>query len=149
MPEKPDLRRKPHILFLGHTNTARTLVAEAYARQRMPDLVEVRSAGLQAGKAQPRVMTVLREEDLESHALEAKALDRDLVAWADMIITLCTDPAKLPLPAAESFVCKNWPMDPPSRFATDGDDLEPFRRMRDDVKRRVRLLANSMRLMQR
>ncbi|MGM0677879.1 low molecular weight phosphatase family protein [Ectothiorhodospira marina] len=149
MPEKPDLRRKPHILFLGHTNTARTLVAEAYARQLMPDLVEVRSAGLQAGKAQPRVLTVLREEDLESHALEAKALDRDLVAWADMIITLCTDPARLPLPAAESFVCKNWPMDPPSRFATDGNDLEPFRRMRDDVKRRVRLLANSMRLMQR
>ncbi|TVQ71372.1 MAG: arsenate reductase ArsC [Chromatiaceae bacterium] len=149
MPEKPDLRRKPHILFLGHTNTARTLVAEAYARQLMPDLVEARSAGLQAGKAQPRALAVLREEEMESPALQAKALDRDLLEWADMVITLCTDPAKLPLPAAESFICKNWPMDPPTRFAADGDDLEPFRRMRDDVKRRVRLLANSMRLMQR
>lgn len=143
------LRRKPRVLFLGPTNSARTQIAEAYGRVLLEDLVEVRSAGMEAGDIDPRTRQALETDGIDTNGLQAKALDQRLLDWADLVITLCADTQRLQFREQESFVHKNWPLDDPLRQARDRDDVAPFLQARDDIKRRVRQFSNSIRLMNR
>ncbi|WP_412851890.1 low molecular weight phosphatase family protein [Ectothiorhodospira shaposhnikovii] len=149
MTHTPNLRRKPHILFLGPTNTARTLMAEAYARAFLADLAEIRSVGMRAGDPDHRTLTVLQEDGTDTSALAPRDLDAAVLEWADLIVTLTPDPARLPSPRGDSFISKNWPLDAPETSADEARTLESYRQCREEIKRRVRQLANSIRLMQR
>ncbi|MCG5501111.1 low molecular weight phosphatase family protein [Ectothiorhodospira lacustris] len=149
MTNASNLRRKPHILFLGPTNTARTLMAEACARAYLADLAEVRSVGMRAGDPDDRTLAVLEEDGTDTSALRPRDLDAAVLEWADLIVTLTPDPTRLPAPRGDSFISKNWPLDDPRMQGDNGPDLDAYRRCREEIKRRVRQLANSIRLMQR
>ncbi|WP_200175740.1 low molecular weight phosphatase family protein [Ectothiorhodospira shaposhnikovii] len=149
MTYKPNLRRKPQILFLGPTNTARTLMAEAYGREYLADLAKVRSVGMRAGNQDERTLAVLREDGIDTSSLKPKDLDAEVLEWADLIVTLTQNPSTLPAPRGDSFISKNWPMEIPKEPSGMEQDLETHRRCREEIKRRIRQLANSIRLMQR
>ena len=146
---KANLRRKPHVLFLGPTNAARTQIAEAYGRDLLADLVEVRSAGMAAGDLDPRARQVLETDGIDTNGLYAKLVDPNLLDWADLVVTLCADTHRLQLKEQESFVHKNWAMEDPARRSRNPEDLAPYLQARDDIKRRVRQFSNSIRLMHR
>ena len=146
---KASLRRKPHVLFMGPTNSARTQMAEAYGRDLLADLVEVRSAGMAASDLDPRTHKVLQTDGIDTNGLYAKLVDPKLLDWADLVITLCADTHRLKLQEQESFVHKNWSMEDPARLAKGPEDLAPYLQARDDIKRRIRQFSNSIRLMQR
>lgn len=148
-PGKANLRRKPRVLFVGPTNAARTQIAEAYGRQLLADLVEVKSAGLEAQDLDPRTRQVLEKDGIDTSGLHAKALDQELLDWADLLVTLCTDTQHVELPRQDSFVHKNWPVENPARLARGADDLAPYLQARDDIQRRIRQFSNSIRLMHR
>ncbi len=146
---KPDLRRRPRLLFVDPTNGARTQMAEAYGRQMLSDRIEVRSAGVIPRDVDPRARQALEADGVDAHGLYAKVLDQDLLDWADLVVTLSTDAGDVTLREQDSFVRKHWPMDDPARLARDGEDMAPYIKTRDDIKRRVRQFANSIRLMNR
>jgi arsenate reductase (thioredoxin) len=146
---KPDLRRRPRLLFVDPTNGARTQMAEAYGRMILADQVEVRSAGLAPLDMDPRTRQVLETDGVDTNGLHPKILDQVLLDWADLVVTLCTDARDIKLPEQDSFVHKNWPMDDPGRLARNGEDVAPYLKARDDIKRRIRQFSNSIRLMSR
>jgi arsenate reductase (thioredoxin) len=144
---QPDLRRKPHVLFLGPTNAARTQMAEAYARIMLKDLVEVRSAGMEASELDQRTRAALDSDGVDCSGLYAKELDQRLLDWADVIITLCADTQRLKMRPQDSYVHKNWSVQDPARVARGPDDIGPFHEAMENIKRRIRQYSNSIRLM--
>lgn len=148
-PAKPDLKRKPHVLFVGQTNSARTQMAEAFGRQLLEDLVEVQSAGMEAGTLDPRTRQVLEKNGFDPAGFRPKALDQSLLDWADLVVTLCADAQQVTLQVQNSFVHKNWPVEDPALLASGPNDISPYMQACDDIKRRVRQFSNSIRLMHR
>jgi len=146
---KANLRRKPHLLFVSQTTSGRIPMVEAYGTQLLKDLVEVRTAGMDESAMDPRTLEVLKQDGLDAASLKARRLDKELLDWADLIITLCADAQRINLPQQDSFVHKNWPIDSPVRLASNTQDSKPFVRARDEIKRRVKQLSTSMRLMYR
>lgn len=146
---KANLRRKPHILFVSQTTSGRVPMVEAYGTQLLKDLVEVRAAGMEESAVDPRTREALQQDGLNAGSLGTRRLDKEMLDWADLIITLCADAQRITLPDQDSFVHKNWPIDSPVRQASDPQDSKPFVRTRDEIKRRVKQLSTSMRLMYR
>ncbi|MFN2348458.1 MAG: low molecular weight phosphatase family protein [Thioalkalivibrio sp.] len=146
---KANLRRKPHLLFVSQTTSGRTPMVEVYGTQLLKDLVEVRAAGMDESAMDPRTREVLKQDGLDATNFKARRLDKELLDWADLIITLCVDVQRIKLPQQDSFVHKNWPIDSPVRLASDAQDIKPFVHTRDEIKRRLKQLSTSMRLMYR
>ncbi|CAJ1000913.1 MULTISPECIES: low molecular weight protein arginine phosphatase [Bacillales] len=79
------------ILFVCTGNTCRSPMAEALFKAKATDgQWEVRSAGVAAFDGQPaslHAMQVLAERGID-HDHQARRLNDDLVAWADLILTM-------------------------------------------------------------
>ncbi|MEI7025731.1 low molecular weight protein arginine phosphatase [Paenibacillus sp. y28] len=81
------------ILFVCTGNTCRSPLAEAMMRKLASDYqitLEVRSAGVAAvsgGPASRHSQTVMKERGLPSEH-QSQALSRELVEWADMVLTM-------------------------------------------------------------
>ncbi|GGN93393.1 low molecular weight protein arginine phosphatase [Saccharibacillus kuerlensis] len=81
------------ILFVCTGNTCRSPMAEALLRRMAQERgvrVEVRSAGVSASQGVPisrQAEAVLRDQNI-SDRITSSPLDRELVEWADLILTL-------------------------------------------------------------
>lgn len=146
---KANLRRKPHILFVSQTTSARAPMAEAYGARLLGDVVEVHAAGMDISSLDPRTQEALKQDGLKTDGLASQRLDEALLEWADLVVTLCADVQRIRLPERDSFVHKNWPIDSPVRQSAGSEDSKPFLRTRDEIKRRVNQLATSIKLMNR
>lgn len=83
------------ILFVCSGNTCRSPLAEALARKAAreegPDGLEVRSAGTSALFGEPAsdgARRVARRHGLDLEGHSSTPLDEDLVAWADLVLTM-------------------------------------------------------------
>lgn len=84
-----------NLLFVCTGNTCRSPLAEAITRRALADRgwthVAVRSAGVAAGEygqASPEAITVAAEHGLDLSAHRSQPLDPELIAWADLILTM-------------------------------------------------------------
>ena len=146
---KPSYRRKPRLLIIGPTNGGRTQMAEAYVRNMVGERLDVQSAGMSSGSLDPRVHKVMAEDNITLAGQGVKLISADALNWADLIITIDdgTDVARPPVP--QTAVEKRWSIDNPVTNAVDQFDLNPFRDVRDEIKRRVKQLTLSMQLISR
>ncbi|MFD2170208.1 low molecular weight protein arginine phosphatase [Tumebacillus lipolyticus] len=84
------------LLFVCTGNTCRSAMAEPLMRKRLQQAglggrVEVRSAGVAAMSGSPAsqgAINVLKAKGLDGAAHAASPLDRELVDWADLILTM-------------------------------------------------------------
>ncbi|OEH93303.1 low molecular weight protein arginine phosphatase [Bacillus solimangrovi] len=78
------------ILFVCTGNTCRSPMAEAIFNAKTGETFEAKSAGIfaaQGSSASPQAIQVLKEKDIDfSHS--SRILDRDLLEWADVILTM-------------------------------------------------------------
>jgi len=63
------------VLFLGETNSGRTLIAEALARRMAPETIPVYSAGITEATIEPLAPRALREINVDPTGLRPKLLD--------------------------------------------------------------------------
>jgi protein-tyrosine-phosphatase len=85
-----------NLLFVCTGNTCRSAMAEPLMRRRLEaaglgEKVEVRSAGVAAMPGSPAskgAVSVLNAKGLDGNAHMATLLDRELVGWADLILTM-------------------------------------------------------------
>ncbi|MCD1571415.1 arsenate reductase ArsC [Agromyces mediolanus] len=124
---------RPTVLFVCVHNAGRSQMAAGYARALSGGAVEVRSGGSEPGSAiNPVAIAAMREEGIDISEAVPQLLQTDDVRAADAVITMgCGDAC--PIFPGKRY--EDWELEDPA-----GKDLETVRRVRDDIKTRVRRL---------
>ena len=139
-----ELRARPprHLLFLCVANSARSRLAEAIARALAPPGVKVSSAGSRPSAVNPLAVRVLVEIGVDAAGLRSKHVDTLAPDDVDAVITLCAEevcPAFLG--KARRF---HWGLpDPAAAAGSEGERLDAFRRVRDELRRRIALVFST------
>lgn len=134
---------KKKVLFVCTGNSARSQMAEGFARALAGRQVEAFSAGMDPKGLNPHAVEVMREQGLDISHQQSKAFSEDLARTMDYVVTVCGH-AEERCPLLHPGVKRlHWPLDDPARASGSREEiLEVFRRCRDEVERRVRdLLA--------
>jgi protein-tyrosine-phosphatase len=133
--------RPRHILFLCVANSARSQMAEGIARSLAPRGVTVSSAGSEPSSIRPQAIQVLGEVGIDISAHRSKGVGTIDPSTVDAVITLCAEEV------CPVFLGKaarlHWGLPDPAG-ETGGVDrkLAAFRRVRDELRRRLELLFN-------
>jgi arsenate reductase len=134
-----------HILFLCVQNSARSQLAEGIARFLAPPGVRISSAGSAPAFVRPQAIQVLEEVGIDISAHRSKAIEEVDTASVEAVVTLCAEevcPVFL-----GSALRLHWGLADPAK--APGDDearLEAFRRTRDELFRRLKLLFDGWRI---
>ena len=130
---------KQRVLFLCTGNSARSQMAEGILRQVAGDHYIVYSAGTHPKGVHPRTIEVMNEIDVDVSRQTSKDIDQFVRQEFDYVITLC-DQAKEQCPAFPGAVPIHWSFDDPAEVVGDRDSqLRQFRKVRDEIARRIRL----------
>jgi arsenate reductase len=116
-----------NVLFVCVQNAGRSQMAEALYERLGGD---ARSAGTQpAERVHPEVVEAMQELGIDVEGRVPRALSRDDVEWADVVVTMgCGD--SCPYIPGKTYV--DWELDDPA-----GKGLEEVRAIRDEIERRV------------
>lgn len=137
-PEADDLRRRAphHFLFLCVANSARSQMAEGIARSLAPPGVTVSSAGSRPSQVNPFAIRALDEIGIDIRSHRSKSVDGISPDGIDAVITLCAEEV------CPVFLGKahrlHWGLpDPAGAGRTDEEQLQAFRNVRDELRRRL------------
>lgn len=134
-PQPTDPNRRA-LLFLCVANSARSQMAEGFARFLGPADLEVFSAGSEPGRLNPFAVKAMKEVGIDISTHRSKGVEAIPSERVLTVITLC---AEEQCPAFPGPVHKlHWPLDDPAA-AIGGDDnvLSEFRRVRDEIRELV------------
>ena len=124
-------------LFLCVANSARSQMAEGIARSLAPEGVAVFSAGSNPGRLNPLAVQALAEVGIDISAHRSKGIPEVPADRVEAVITLCAEEV---CPAWLGRAHRiHWGLPDPAGLA--GDDaarLAAFRRVRDELFRRLR-----------
>lgn len=128
----------PHgVLFLCRRNSARSQMAEAWARKLLPPRVRVWSAGSEpADELHPMAVRVMKEVGLDLSGQRPKHITDVPIGDVDTLVTLSAEVVGATLPAAPRR--EAWAL--ADLAASDGSEQErttQFRRIRDELRSRV------------
>ncbi len=118
-------------------------MAEALARHLAPDVIEPASAGLAPyGVIVPPTQAALAEIGVSLDRQYSKRVTAEALAGADLVVNLSGHPLDSLLQGNRRAV-EEWPVSDPY-----GADPQVYRRIRDDIRARVRDLAERLRAAQ-
>jgi PAS domain S-box-containing protein len=126
------------VLFLSSTNTARSLMAEGFARARAPAGLKIASAGLAAGSVNPHAVRVMGEVGIDLSRDAAKSLQDLPPQEFDVVVALSKEAARHVAMMPGLPVLVDWGLPDPK--AIEGDEsfvLSSFRQSRDVLRRLV------------
>lgn len=127
------------LLFLCTGNSCRSQMAEGFARHLAGQDHEVLSAGIEAHGKNPRAIAAMAELGIDISAQESTRLSDEMLAGCDLVVTVCghADEHCPVLPSTTRRV--HWPLPDPARATGSEEEITAqFRRVRDDIRRRVR-----------
>ena len=137
--------RRKRVLFLCTGNSARSQMAEGFARALGADAIEARSAGLDPKGIHPLTPKAMAEKGIDLTMHSSKGFHIADAAGADLVITLCGN-ADQRCPVLPGRVKRlHWALDDPAA-ATGEDAIEVFRRVRDEIETLVRGLIRELRM---
>ncbi|WP_343041768.1 arsenate reductase ArsC [Streptomyces typhae] len=130
-------RKLPRVLFVCSRNAGRSQLAAALLRHRAGDRVTVSCAGTRpAARIEPYVAQVLIEAGAAPTAAYPKPLADEVVAAADVVITMgCGDAC--PVLFGKTYL--DWPVPDPADAP-----IAVVRRIRDDINTRVTALLDRL-----
>ncbi len=120
------------VLFACVGNSARSQMAEGFARALAGDRIEARSGGSRPlGHVLPGAIQVMREKGIDISRHPSQGFDEAWVRDAcDLVVTMgCGDDA---CPAFVGKRMVDWDLEDPK-----GKDLATFRRVRDEIEGKV------------
>jgi phosphate transport system protein len=141
--EAPAGNRVPHgVLFLCVQNSARSQMAEGWARKLLPSGVRIWSAGSQpAVSVHPYAARVMQEVGIDISSQRPKPLSHVPLGDIDTVIMLCDDECPIP-PADRRRREESWHLaDPAAVGASEQETLAAFRSVRDEIKGRIEKLV--------
>ena len=127
------------VLFVCTGNSARSQMAEGFARHFGGEQIEAHSAGVEPSRLNPVAVAVMQEKGIDISGQHAKAFEWDLARHMDVVVTVCGH-ANESCPVLPPEVRRlHWPLeDPAAATGSDTEILAMFRRIRDQVESRVR-----------
>jgi arsenate reductase (thioredoxin) len=128
---------RPTILFVCVHNAGRSQMAAAFAEELGGDRVDVRSAGTEpAEHVNPGVVAAMREVGIDLTSRQPHLLQEESARTADVVVTMgCGDAC----PVFPGTRYEDWELEDPA-----GRPLQDIRRIRDDIRERVRDLVSSL-----
>ncbi len=125
-----------HLLFLCVANSARSQMAEGIARSLAPAGVKISSAGSAPSRLNPLAVRALAEIGLDISGHFSKSVNEIPPDGVEAVITLCAEEV------CPVFLGKarriHWGLpDPAGRGATEAEQLQSFRDVRDELRRRL------------
>jgi len=127
----------PLVLILCTGNSCRSQMAEAILRKAAGDLLDVHSAGSKpAGYVHPMAIKAMAEIGIDISSHRSKHLNEFLGRPVETVITVCAG-ADAACPVFPGQVnSHHWPFeDPATATGTETEQMEAFRRVRDDIRR--------------
>ena len=126
-------------LFVCTGNSARSQMAEGFARALGRGTVEALSAGMEPKGLNPFAVEVVREKGIEISTQQSKAFSVELARSMDYVITVCGN-ADARCPSLPPGVKRlHWPLDDPAQAKGSPEEVRAvFRCSRDEIERLVR-----------
>ena len=134
--------RPKKVLFICVANAARSQMAEGFARHLGKGKIEPASAGTEpTDHVDPKAVAVMAEKGIDISHQRPKMINLAEAEKADIIITMGCDVEKsCPLPLFKERAI-DWDLDDPK-----GKPLEEYRRIRDEIEKKVIKLLDSLTL---
>ena len=127
----------PSVLFVCVENSCRSQMAEGFARSLAGAGWTVASAGSRpAGRIHPRAVASMKEAGIDLTAQHSKGLDEIPSTTWDAVVTMGCGDACSHVPACQRL---DWDLPDPKDLSD-----EEFRRVRDEIRRRVVSLIQSL-----
>ena len=132
-------RNKPKVLFLSTGNATRSLIAEGFLRNLTGDRFDVASSAPEHDALNPLANEVMKEAGIDISGHEPKNIAQSVKESFSYVIAIC-DPAKERSPVFPfALHLLQWNIaDPSTADGLPGQKTEVFRRVRDEIKDKVR-----------
>jgi arsenate reductase (thioredoxin) len=127
------------IMFVCKKNSRRSQMAEGFARTLAKGQIAVDSSGLESSHVDPVTLEVMSEIGIDLSNQISKPLSNFKPEDYNAVISLCGCGANLPEAWVIRDMFEDWQLDDP-----EGESIETFRRVRDEVKERVVKLIASL-----
>ncbi len=125
------------VMFVCKKNSARSQMAEGFAKTLGKGKIDVTSSGLEASQIRPEAIAVMQEVGIDITDQYSKPLSDFNAEDFDAVISLCGCGVNLPSEWVVQEVFEDWQLDDPA------EQPEIFKRVRDEIKDRVvRLIAS-------
>jgi arsenate reductase len=125
------------VMFVCKKNSARSQMAEGFAKHLGAGKIEVVSSGLEASQVRPEAIATMKEAGIDISTQTSKPLSDFKPEDFDAVISLCGCGVNLPPEWVTRDAFEDWQLDDPA------EQPEIFPRVRDQVKERVtRLIAS-------
>ncbi len=126
------------VLFMCSHNSARSQMAEGFLRALAGDRFVVQSAGTRATRVHPLAIAAMKEAGIDISRQRSKSVDEVGEGW-DVVVTVCDSHCPIP-PRSGMKLSWRFP-DPSLAGGTDEEKLAEFRKIRDGIRARVKVLA--------
>ena len=135
------MNTKKRVLILCTGNSARSQMAEGLLRSMAGDRFEVESAGVAPSSVRPEAITAMADLGIDISSHRSKSVDEFTDQEFDYVITVC-DNARETCPVFPAEAERiHWSFDDPAAVeGTDEQKLTAFRRVRDEIRERLKTL---------
>jgi len=123
------------VMFVCKKNSARSQMAEGFAKTLGAGTIEVISSGLEASQVRPEAIAVMNEIGIDITDQHSKPLSDFRAEDFDAVISLCGCGVSLPSEWVTREIFEDWQLDDPA------EQPEIFPRVRDEIKARVKTLV--------
>jgi arsenate reductase len=120
------------VMFVCKRNSCRSQMAEGLAKTLGAGKIEVTSSGLEASRVHPTAIEVMSEIGIDITDQRSDPLSDFQADDFDVVISLCGCGVNLPPEWVTRELFEDWQLDDP-----DGQTLETFHRVRDEIKEKV------------
>ncbi len=133
------MAKKPAILFLCTGNSARSQMAEAFARFYGGDAVTLHSAGIHPVEVHPHAIWAMNEVGLDISHYTSDPLSSKKLEDFDYVVTLCGE-AKESCPVLPPTTRnEHWPLPDPAKIRGNSEQvIKGFRVIRFQIETRVK-----------
>lgn len=126
------------VMFVCKKNSARSQMAEGFAKTLGKGKIEVTSSGLEASQVREEAIATMKEIGIDITEQHSKPLSDFKAENFDVVISLCGCGVNLPTDWVLREVFEDWQLDDPA------EQPEIFPRVRDEIKERVTQLIESV-----
>jgi arsenate reductase len=126
------------VMFVCKKNSARSQMAEGFAKTLSNGQIQVTSSGLEASQVRPEAIAAMQEVDIDISDQTSNALSEFKPENFDAVVSLCGCGVSLPPEWLTRPYFDDWQLDDPA------EQPEIFPRVRDEIRQRVETLLTKL-----